>query len=100
MLRTAGVRVVLDHFGAGLPLLAALRDLPLDGLKLDPSFTSGVVDDPASARVARGVAALAHELGLLTVADGVDSREQAEALRDAGWRYAQGWASGGPQPPA
>jgi diguanylate cyclase (GGDEF)-like protein len=99
-LRAAGVRVVLDRFGAGLPPLASLRDLPVDGIKLDPSYTSGVVDDPAAARVARGVAALARELGLMTVADGVDTAEQADVLRGAGWRYAQGWASGGPQPAA
>ena len=98
-LRAAGVRVVLDRFGTGAAVLGTLRDLPVDGVRLDASFTTGVVDDPAAARVVRAVAALAHELDLLTVADGVDTPEQARAVRDAGWRLAQGWAYGGPQPP-
>ena len=97
-LRAARVPVLLDRFGAGGSPLASLRDLPVDGIKLDPSFTTGVVDDPAAARVARAVGALAGELGLRTVAEGVDTPEQAQVLRDAGWRYGQGWAFGGPQP--
>ena len=97
-LRAAGVAVLLARFGADAAPLVSLRDLTVDGVKLDPSFTSGVVDDPAAARVVRAVGALARELGLLTVADGADTAEQAHALRDAGWRYAQGWAFGGPQP--
>ncbi|WP_298459648.1 bifunctional diguanylate cyclase/phosphodiesterase [uncultured Cellulomonas sp.] len=96
-LRAAGVPVVLDGFGAGASL-AALRDLPLDGVRLDVSFTAGLTDDPAAARVARAVGALAQELGLATIAPGVQTQEQAAVLRDGGWRYGQGWLFGAAQP--
>ncbi|WNB84889.1 EAL domain-containing protein [Cellulomonas sp. ATA003] len=93
VLRAAGVAVVLDGFGVGSSL-TAVRDLPLDGVRLDPSFTAGLADDPAAARVTRAVGVLAAELGLATIAAGVRTEEQATVLRDGGWRYAQGWLFG------
>ena len=96
-LRAAGVPVLLDDFGTGAAPLAYLRDLPVDGVKLDMSFTAGIPEDPAAARISRALGALARELGMLTIAEGVETREQAEFLRQCGWRHGQGWLFGAGQ---
>ena len=93
-LYAARVPVLIDAFGTGVPPLSYLRDLPVSGLKLDMGFTAGIPDDPASARVGRGLAALASEMGLISIAEGVENEAQADFLRDAGWRYGQGWYFG------
>ncbi|WP_372594708.1 putative bifunctional diguanylate cyclase/phosphodiesterase [Actinotalea sp.] len=88
------VPVLIDAFGTGVPPLSYLRDLPVSGIKLDMGFTAGIPEDPASARVGRGLAAMATEMGLLSIAEGVENEAQATFLRDAGWRYGQGWYFG------
>ena len=93
-LYAARVPVLIDAFGTGVPPLSYLRDLPVSGLKLDMGFTAGIPDDPASARVGRGLAAMASEMGLISIAEGVENEAQAAFLRDAGWRYGQGWYFG------
>jgi len=93
-LYAARVPVLIDAFGTGVPPLSYLRDLPVSGLKLDMGFTAGIPDDAASARVARGLAAMASEMGLISIAEGVENERQAAFLRDAGWRFGQGWFFG------
>jgi len=88
------VPVLIDAFGTGVPPLSYLRDLPVSGIKLDMGFTAGLPDDPASARVSRGLAAMASEMQLISIAEGVETEAQALFLRDAGWRYGQGWHFG------
>ncbi len=96
-LREIGVAVLLDDFGTGVSPLAYLRDLPVDGVKLDMSFTSGIPEDPSAARVSRALGALARELELTTIAEGVERPEQAAYLRSSGWAYGQGWLFGAGQ---
>ncbi len=97
-LRNAGVPILLDDFGTGVSPLSYLRDLPVSGVKLDMSFTSGIPEDPAGARVSRALGALARELGLATIAEGIETESQAEYLADCGWKYGQGWLFGVAQP--
>jgi diguanylate cyclase (GGDEF)-like protein/PAS domain S-box-containing protein len=97
-LRNAGVPILLDDFGTGVSPLSYLRDLPVSGVKLDMSFTSGIPEDPAGARVSRALGALARELGLATIAEGIETESQAEFLKGCGWRFGQGWLFGVAQP--
>ncbi|WP_084129940.1 bifunctional diguanylate cyclase/phosphodiesterase [Demequina sp. NBRC 110055] len=97
-LRNAGVPILLDDFGTGVSPLSYLRDLPVSGVKLDMSFVAGIPEDPAGARVSRALGALARELGLATIAEGIETEAQAEYLARCGWRYGQGWLFGVAQP--
>ena len=74
--------------------MSYLRDLPVSGVKLDMSFVAGIPEDPAGARVSRALGALARELGLATIAEGVETQAQADFLSKCGWRYGQGWLFG------
>ncbi|MDI1289874.1 MAG: EAL domain-containing protein, partial [bacterium] len=72
-----------------------LRDLPISGLKLDQSFTSGLtLDDDLAGRLAQGLVGLADGLGLNTIAEGVETQEQADILAAQGWQLGQGWLYG------
>jgi PAS domain S-box-containing protein/diguanylate cyclase (GGDEF)-like protein len=85
----------VDDFGTGFSSISHLRDLPIAGLKLDRSFTSDVaVEGSRAARLAEGLAGLAEGLGLSTVAEGVETVEQARALHHLGWMFGQGWHYG------
>ncbi|GAA2724359.1 putative bifunctional diguanylate cyclase/phosphodiesterase [Cellulomonas aerilata] len=97
-LRRLGVRVSLDDFGTGYSTLSWLQRLPVDQIKLDRSFTSGITEDAKSSALARGVIALARELDLEVVAEGVETPAQLAALRDAGFTRAQGYLWGKPAP--
>src|SRR5450830_741406 len=97
-LRSAGVPILLDDFGTGVSPLSYLRDLPVNGVKLDTSFTQGIPDDPAAGRVSRALGAMARELKMITIAEGIETPEQADYLRRCGWRYGQGWLFSDAQP--
>ncbi|HZL81547.1 MAG TPA: EAL domain-containing protein [Demequina sp.] len=99
-LRNSGVPILLDDFGTGVSPLSYLRDLPVSGVKLDMSFVAGIPEDPAGARVSRALGALARELGLATIAEGIETESQADFLARCGWRYGQGWLFGVAQPAA
>jgi diguanylate cyclase (GGDEF)-like protein len=98
-LRELGVRIALDDFGVGYSSLNYLRRLPVDVLKLDRSFTRELGTGPDAVILVDGVLDLAYRLGLETVAEGVETEEQAGQLRDLGCRYAQGFYFGMPAPP-
>ena len=94
-----GVRWYVDDFGTGYSSIAHLRDLPVAGLKLDMSFTAGIaVGDRTSERVALALAGLADGLEIDAVAEGVETPEQAAVLKAQGWKHAQGWLFGHPEP--
>jgi diguanylate cyclase (GGDEF)-like protein/PAS domain S-box-containing protein len=99
-LRNAGVPILLDDFGTGVSPLSYLRDLPVSGVKLDMSFVAGIPEDPSGARVSRALGALARELGLATIAEGIETESQADFLSRCGWKYGQGWLFGVAQPAA
>ncbi|WP_433790429.1 putative bifunctional diguanylate cyclase/phosphodiesterase [Actinoplanes sp. CA-252034] len=105
-LHDMGVRLALDDFGTGESSLSLLRAFPAAIVKLDKSFVDGIeLDEPdtpaAQARqaVARAVAQLADALGLDTVAEGIESQEQADRLLRLGYHVGQGYHLGRPMPP-
>ncbi|GIG30450.1 putative bifunctional diguanylate cyclase/phosphodiesterase [Cellulomonas marina] len=90
-LRRRGVRVAMDDFGTGQSSIAALRVMPVDVLKLDRAFTVDIATDARAAGIVRAVAAMAHELGLPMVAEGIETTAQHHALRDIGCGLGQGF---------
>lgn len=97
-LREAGVRLAIDDFGTGYSSLSQLRNLNVDILKIDRSFVSEMTTDPEAANIVATVVALAHRLGLAVIAEGIETREQAEALRRLGCERGQGYLFGRPEP--
>jgi PAS domain S-box-containing protein/diguanylate cyclase (GGDEF)-like protein len=88
-IRGMGVRLALDDFGVGSHALSHLRHLPLDALKLDRGFV-GELQDARTVAIVRAVITLAHELDMDVVAEGVETADQAHALRELGCDLAQG----------
>ena len=97
-LRSLGVRLALDDFGAGHSSLTLLRMLPVHVVKIDRSFVSRVTTDTADAVLVRLVVEAAHSLGKEVVAEGVEHPDQARQLVAMGCDLAQGWLFGRPQP--
>ncbi|WP_086732672.1 putative bifunctional diguanylate cyclase/phosphodiesterase [Streptomyces glaucescens] len=95
-LRRLGVRIALDGFGTGCPAITALRRLPLDVLKLDRGLVEGVVESARLHKITGGLLRIAGDLGLQSVAEGVDLPEQVVALREMGCTHGQGMAFSGP----
>ncbi|MBD0839980.1 putative bifunctional diguanylate cyclase/phosphodiesterase [Streptomyces sp. TRM68416] len=95
-LRRLGVRIALDGFGGGVAAITALRRLPADILKLDRSLVEGVVESARLYKITSGLLRIATDLGLQSVADGVDLPEQVVALRAMGCTHGQGMAFSGP----
>lgn len=95
-LRRLGVRIALDGFGSGYAAITALRRLPVDVLKLDRSLVEGVVESARLHKITSGLLRIAGDLGLTSVADGVDLPEQVVALRAMGCTHGQGMAFSGP----
>ncbi|MFI9305849.1 putative bifunctional diguanylate cyclase/phosphodiesterase [Streptomyces triculaminicus] len=94
-LRRFGVRIALDGFGSGYAAMSALRRLPIDVLKLDRGLVDGVVESPRLHKITAGLLRIAGDLGMQSVADGVDVPEQALALRAMGCTHGQGAAFAG-----
>ncbi|MBK9740829.1 MAG: EAL domain-containing protein [Actinobacteria bacterium] len=90
-----GISWWVDDFGTGFSSISHLRDLPVTGLKLDQTFTAGLtlVDNQIS-QLSQGLVGLAQGLGLSTVAEGVETLEQAQVLAAQGWQMGQGWLFG------
>ncbi|MGY1823236.1 putative bifunctional diguanylate cyclase/phosphodiesterase [Geodermatophilus sp. SYSU D00079] len=99
-LRGLGVRTSIDDYGTGYSSLAYLRSLPADELKLDRSLTADVDRDPRAAAIVRHTVALAHDLGLSLVAEGVETVATSAALARLGCDVAQGFAVAHPMPVA
>ncbi len=89
-IRATGVRLAIDDFGAGSHALSHLRYLPLDALKLDRGFVAAL-DDKRTAAIVAAVIALAHELNMDIVAEGVQTTEQAHQLQHLDCDLAQGY---------
>jgi diguanylate cyclase (GGDEF)-like protein/PAS domain S-box-containing protein len=98
-LRALGVRIGIDDFGARSSSLGMLRQLPVDVVKVDRNFVSGVEADGGDAVVVAAVIQLAADLGLTVIAEGVETPEQAERLRRLGCPQAQGFHFSRPQRP-
>ncbi|MFF4119466.1 putative bifunctional diguanylate cyclase/phosphodiesterase [Streptomyces sp. NPDC001714] len=91
-----GVRIALDGFGSGYAAITALRKLPVDVLKLDRSLVEGVVESARLHKITSGLLRIACDLGLESVAEGVDLPEQVTALRAMGCTHGMGMAFSGP----
>ncbi|TVO58623.1 putative bifunctional diguanylate cyclase/phosphodiesterase [Denitromonas halophila] len=89
--RAAGGLVAIDDFGTGLSSLEYLRDLPADHLKIDLSFVRHLEQDERSRQIARMIIKLGRSLGVGLIAEGVETRGQADWLRDNGCQTGQGW---------
>jgi EAL domain-containing protein (putative c-di-GMP-specific phosphodiesterase class I) len=97
-LREMGTRVSIDDFGTGYSSLAYLRRLPIDVLKIDRSFVDGVDNNDEDARIIETILALSRNLALTSVAEGVETLQQADRLRNLGCDAAQGFIYARPMP--
>ncbi|KIF67836.1 phosphodiesterase [Streptomyces sp. AcH 505] len=94
-----GVKMSLDDFGTGYSSLVHLRRLPVSELKIDRSFVAKLAVDNEDAEIVRCTVDLAHSLGLVVVAEGVEDDETWERLRDLGCDAVQGWLVAAAMPP-
>jgi EAL domain-containing protein (putative c-di-GMP-specific phosphodiesterase class I) len=94
------VGVGVDDFGTGYSSLGQLRRFPVDTLKVDGSFVEGLGAESGDSAIVAAVINLAHTLGLLAVAEGVETEEQAAALRQLGCDAAQGFLFAPPMHPS
>ncbi len=91
LLKTLGVRLAIDDFGTGYSSLSYLRQFPIDVLKIDQSFVSGMAETKESAAIVHTLVQLGKVLGLTTVAEGVESEEQRRRLKAEGVNVGQGY---------
>jgi diguanylate cyclase (GGDEF)-like protein/PAS domain S-box-containing protein len=90
-LHRLGVRLAIDDFGTGYASLAYLRQLPLDMIKIDPSFVAGLGRDDTLTLLTRTVVQVGRDLGLRVIAEGIEQPRQLLALREMGCGYGQGF---------
>jgi len=87
-----GVSLAIDDFGTGYSSLSYLRQFPADRLKIDQSFVADLPGSADAAAIARAIVSLGLTLGMRTIAEGVETQEQAQFLRDIGCNLAQGYS--------
>jgi diguanylate cyclase (GGDEF)-like protein len=97
-LHALGVHVAMDDFGTGYSSLSYLRDFAFDKIKIDKSFVDELGHNPSGDAVVRAVSRLAADLGVKTVAEGVENDQQRRHLRDEGCTYLQGYLFSKPRP--
>jgi EAL domain-containing protein (putative c-di-GMP-specific phosphodiesterase class I) len=90
-LSALGVRLTLDDFGTGHTALANLRRYPVGAVKIDRSFVEELADSPAAAALASTIIVMAHSLGKQVIAEGVETSDQLDFLRERGCDLAQGY---------
>jgi diguanylate cyclase (GGDEF)-like protein len=97
-LKELGVRLSIDEFGTGNSSLGSLKRFPLDMLKIDRSFVIGIDSDAEDVAIVTAIINLAHSLGLETIADGVERKDQLDTLRELGCETGQGFYFARPRP--
>jgi diguanylate cyclase (GGDEF)-like protein/PAS domain S-box-containing protein len=90
-LRELGIGVDLDDFGTGYSSLSYLQQFPVDGLKIDRSFTMTMSEDKKSLQIVKSIITIAHDLGLQVISEGVETNEQLAILKDLGCDKVQGF---------
>ncbi|HUP72030.1 MAG TPA: EAL domain-containing protein [Acidimicrobiales bacterium] len=99
-IKALGVRLAIDDFGTGYSSLAYLRQLPIDSIKIDRSFIAAIGDSPAAAAVIQTLVQLGQNLGISTLAEGIEQRSQLEYLQDQQCDHGQGfWLTQALTPP-
>ena len=98
-LRDLGVKLAMDDFGTGASSLGSLRGLPFDTVKIDQSFVTGLCDDPQVMAVAQATVSVIENLGMASVAEGVENPAEIAALQVMGCRYGQGHVFAHPMSP-
>jgi diguanylate cyclase (GGDEF)-like protein/PAS domain S-box-containing protein len=99
-LHEQGVRIAIDDFGTGFSSLGQLRRFPIDVIKVDRSFVQGIEHDARDAAITANLVTLAHALGLLAIAEGIESGGQLASVRELGCDLAQGFLFARPVPAA
>ncbi|MEY2402307.1 MAG: hypothetical protein QOJ08_2418 [Ilumatobacteraceae bacterium] len=97
-LRNLGLHLAVDDFGTGYSSLTYLKRFPVEAIKVDRSFVSGLGIDPEDTTIVEAVVKLGHSLGLLVVAEGVETPLQLARLREVGCDHGQGYVFGRPRP--
>ncbi len=98
ILRDYGIRISLDDFGTGYSSLSYLKGLPIDTLKIDKSFIDTIVNDENTRVITESIIYMVKKLGFETIAEGVESKEQFEYLKEIGCDCIQGYLLGKPMP--
>jgi EAL domain-containing protein (putative c-di-GMP-specific phosphodiesterase class I) len=99
-LKRLGVRLALDDYGTGYSSLNRLANLPIDTVKIDKSFIDRIIIDDSGRAVVQSVIDVANALGMVTVAEGIEDQEQADALQEMGCNDVQGFLFSEPMEPA
>jgi len=97
-LRNLGLHLAVDDFGTGYSSLTYLKRFPVEAIKVDRSFVSGLGIDPEDTTIVEAVVKLGHSLGLLVVAEGVETPLQLARLREINCDHGQGYVFGRPRP--
>jgi predicted signal transduction protein with EAL and GGDEF domain len=97
-LREAGLRIAIDDFGIGYSSLSYLADLPVDIVKLDARFTRRLCSSDRDRRLARGIISMVHAIGMIVVAEAVETEQEHDILAEFGCDLGQGYLYGRPAP--
>jgi EAL domain-containing protein (putative c-di-GMP-specific phosphodiesterase class I) len=98
-LKSLGVSLTVDDFGTGYSSLAYLKRFPVDELKIDRDFVAGLLTDQEDQAIVTAIINLAHTLGVVAVAEGVENADQVQRLQELGCDFGQGYHFGRPLPP-
>ena len=99
-LKGLGVRLMLDDFGTGYSSLNHVKRFPIEAIKVDREFVTGVAEDEGDRHILRAIVSMASAMDVAVIAEGVETREQARWLRHLGIKLVQGYAFGRPAPAA
>jgi diguanylate cyclase (GGDEF)-like protein/PAS domain S-box-containing protein len=98
LLHELGVQIAIDDFGTGFSSLGQLRHFPIDMIKVDYSFVQGAAHDPKDAAITANLVNLAHALGLVAIAEGIESERQLSSMKSFGCDRGQGYLFARPMP--